>query len=517
MVYFPAVHSLPTPTPHPSPLSYVFPLSPPSRRLPGSKERLHTHIHPTMPLRVIRMSLFTSWSVQVVGKQIQSLPDYVSRSPTLTSIHLLSVWNAQGSNAFAANIATIIYCTYNAFKIFGVKFKDKFKIIENNLIVFMHLAVVRITSFGIEESFLALITFISSYIGCQWCVWWLLAVTRLSFPCVSNQSIGLFAPPSNFDVTIDCSHLPLNSKVRGAELHFWIALTFALHMLSGFTEPRAKQTWCSQARGCVTARQRCDVFFFPLTHPLRMMYMWLIFLLPLSLTCFRCSALSRTESRLDQCIVFLFQSHSSELKTRKVTQVRFGRVWKQSSASGGPLKAGVWVCLGCLCVRACMCVGEKRSERKTNMQREVEQIHVFLTTSSSGLTSLSSCLLCALCLFFTGNHFPCLCVTLALPSHIKLQVLHKCLSSHLPLDNLQEDYSSFLCLPHKWFSETHTKAICSTTWAVGHRSRKRRLHIRHEDQSLKHTQVFQHSKKIKAESHLPWRGKECSVVLIISK
>lgn len=144
---------LPSNTPHPSPLSYVFPLSPPSRRLPGSKERLHTHIHPTMPLRVIRMSLFTSWSVQVVGKQIQSLPDYVSRSPTLTSIHLLSVWNAQGSNAFAANIATIIYCTYNAFKIFGVKFKDKFKIIENNLIVFMHLAVVRITSFGIEESF----------------------------------------------------------------------------------------------------------------------------------------------------------------------------------------------------------------------------------------------------------------------------------------------------------------------------------------------------------------------------
>lgn len=228
-------------------------------------------------------------------------------------------------------------------------------------------------------------------------------------------------------------------------------------------------------------------FFSPLTHPLRMMYMWLIFLLPLSLTCFRCSALSRTESRLDQCIVFLFQSHSSELKTRKVTQVRFGRVWKQSSASGGPLKAGVWVCLGCLCVRACMhvCGGEKRSERKTNMQREVEQIHVFLTTSSSGLTSLSSCLLCASCLFFTGNHFPCLYVTLALPSHIKLQVLHKCLSSHLPLDNLQEDYSSFLCLPHKWFSETHTKAICSTTWAVGHRSRKRRLHIRHEDQSFK--------------------------------
>lgn len=33
----------------------------------------------------------------------------------------------------------------------------------------------------------------------------------------------------------------LNSKVRGAELHFWIALTFALHMLSGFAETGAKQ------------------------------------------------------------------------------------------------------------------------------------------------------------------------------------------------------------------------------------------------------------------------------------
>lgn len=49
------------------------------------------------------------------------------------------------------------------------------------------------------------------------------------------------------------------------------------------------------------------------------------FLLLLSLPCFRCSALSRTESRLDQCIVFLFQLHSSELETRKVMQVRFGR------------------------------------------------------------------------------------------------------------------------------------------------------------------------------------------------
>lgn len=37
------------------------------------------------------MSLFTSWSVQVVGKQTQSLPGYVRLSPTLTSIHLVSM------------------------------------------------------------------------------------------------------------------------------------------------------------------------------------------------------------------------------------------------------------------------------------------------------------------------------------------------------------------------------------------------------------------------------------------
>lgn len=83
-----------TPIQH-SPLSlshvFFFPLSPPSWRLPGSREGLHTHIHTTMPLRVFRMSLFTSWSVQVVGKQTQSLPGYVCISPILTSIHLVSM------------------------------------------------------------------------------------------------------------------------------------------------------------------------------------------------------------------------------------------------------------------------------------------------------------------------------------------------------------------------------------------------------------------------------------------
>lgn len=69
--------------------------------------------------------------------------------------------------------------------------------IENNLIVFMHLAVVRITSFGIEESFLALITFIGSYIGCV-CVcggcWLLLGCL---FPvCQTNRLVCLLLPPT---------------------------------------------------------------------------------------------------------------------------------------------------------------------------------------------------------------------------------------------------------------------------------------------------------------------------------
>ena len=106
-------------------------------------------------------------------------------------------------------------------------------------------------------------TVISPCIGCHWWTGGFLTVTGLPFPSVcQTDRLVLSAPPSNFDVIIDCFYLPLNSKVRGVELHFWIALTFALHMLSGFTELRAKQTRCSQAHGCVTARQRCDVFFF---------------------------------------------------------------------------------------------------------------------------------------------------------------------------------------------------------------------------------------------------------------
>lgn len=81
MVYFPAVHSH---SEHPHPFQFFSPLPPPSWTLPGSRERLHTHIHPTMPLRVFRMSLFRSWSVQVAGKQAQSLSGNFPGLPSST-------------------------------------------------------------------------------------------------------------------------------------------------------------------------------------------------------------------------------------------------------------------------------------------------------------------------------------------------------------------------------------------------------------------------------------------------
>lgn len=85
MVYFPAVRSH-SEHPHPCP--------PPSVFFPSSsaivevarqqRKTSHTHIHPTMPLRVFRMSLFRSWSVQVAGKQAQSLSGNFSAIPTST-------------------------------------------------------------------------------------------------------------------------------------------------------------------------------------------------------------------------------------------------------------------------------------------------------------------------------------------------------------------------------------------------------------------------------------------------
>lgn len=65
MVYFPAIHSHPTPPP----LLFFSSFSTLVKVARQQRKTSHTHIHPTMPLRVFRMSLFTSWSVQVVGKQ----------------------------------------------------------------------------------------------------------------------------------------------------------------------------------------------------------------------------------------------------------------------------------------------------------------------------------------------------------------------------------------------------------------------------------------------------------------
>lgn len=105
---------------------------------------------------------------------------------------------------------------------------------------------------------------------------------------------------------------PRTQRLEELRCNFWIALTFALHMLSGSTAPRAKQKQHSLALGCVTARQRRASFLFFSSPAAEDVYVIDFFLSPPT---FRCSALSRTESRLDQCIVFLSQSHSNESKT----------------------------------------------------------------------------------------------------------------------------------------------------------------------------------------------------------
>lgn len=273
-----------TPPPLPPPPSQFFSLSPPSWRLPGSRERLHTHIHPTMPLRVFRMSLFTSWSVQVAGKQTQSLSG--NFFTILTSTHLLPC------------------CTITSFLNFKAESES------------------RLESISVHKLFcLSPVASNSFNISCGWCCW-VLPTSLFSLSVCQTDRLVWSAPPSNFDVIIDSSHLAPNSKVRRAAPHFWIALTFTLHMLSGFTDPRAKQKQRSLALGCVTARQRCAsflFFFFFFYSPTEDdVYVIDFFSLLLSPPTFRCVALSRTESRLDQCIVFLSQSHSNESKTRKV-------------------------------------------------------------------------------------------------------------------------------------------------------------------------------------------------------
>ena len=86
MVYFPAVPSH-SEHPHPCPplsVFFSFFLHPRGGCQAAEKDFTHTHTHPTMPLRVFRMSLFRSRSVQVAGKQAQSLSGNFSAIPTST-------------------------------------------------------------------------------------------------------------------------------------------------------------------------------------------------------------------------------------------------------------------------------------------------------------------------------------------------------------------------------------------------------------------------------------------------
>lgn len=179
----------------------------------------------------------------------------------------------------------------------------------------------------------------------------LCAGQALFFPSLCVKPIDWFCLllPPTLMLSLIVLICPQTQKVRRAAPHFWIALTFALHMLSGSTDPGAKQKQRSLARGCVTARQRCTSFlgFFFFFHSPTEDDVYVIdfffFGLLLSPTTFRCSALSSTESGLDQCIVFLSQSHSNEPKTRKVMQVRFGREEEQSFWSP---PSGLYVFLG---------------------------------------------------------------------------------------------------------------------------------------------------------------------------
>lgn len=150
----------------------------------------------------------------------------------------------------------------------------------------------------------------------------------------------------------------------------------------------------------------------------------MIFLQPLSLPCFRCSALSRTESRLDQCIVFLFQSHSSELKTRKVTQVRFGRGGGRTElleAPSRPIYEFAWMFV-------CVCLREGGRESGVAYRGEFNKFIMCVSNNLIIPQEVSSaCLEISRPLPQWESSAPCFYksfVTLPLPSYIKLQVLH---------------------------------------------------------------------------------------------
>lgn len=196
---------------HPRPSSFSF-----STRVGVARQRrktAHTHLHPAVPLRLFRMSLFTSWSVQVAGKHSVPLWPFLC-CPDLRSS--------------AALLHNYIIC----------KFQSRA---------------------SQDSSPFGLLSYWSSQLPEPASIWAVAdaeCCQPLSPLCVSNRSIASSAPPSNFDVIIDSSHLPPTQRLEEPRRNFWIALTFALHMLSGFTAPGAKPKRHSLALGCVTARQR---------------------------------------------------------------------------------------------------------------------------------------------------------------------------------------------------------------------------------------------------------------------
>lgn len=132
-----------------------------------------------MPLRVFRMSLFRSWSVQVAGKQAQSLSGNFSAIPTST--YLLPC------------------CTIISFL--------NFKAVSES----------RLESSSVHKLFgSSPVASNASNIGSGWCCCVLPGSVFSLCLCQTNQLV-LSTPPSNFDVIIDCSHLPQTQRLE--ELH----------------------------------------------------------------------------------------------------------------------------------------------------------------------------------------------------------------------------------------------------------------------------------------------------------
>lgn len=165
----------------------------------------------------------------------------------------------------------------------------------------------------------------------------LLCAAVLSFfpLCVSNRSIG-FVYSSQPTLMLSLIVLICPQTQRLEELHCTSGLLWPSRCTCsvGTQIPEPNRNSAAWLVGAWQPDNGAPPFcFFSLTHWGWCICDWFFFFffgLLLSPTTFRCSALSSTESRLDQCIVFLSQSHSNEPKTRKVMQVRLDREKEQS-------------------------------------------------------------------------------------------------------------------------------------------------------------------------------------------